>query len=79
MHPDHHVSVARSLYSAPTAYLGRTLRVRVDRTVVRMYLGQQLVKTHARVAPGKRSTDPGYAGYAAWHTRVAGRGGGFFL
>jgi transposase len=57
VHPDHHVSVARSLYSAPTAYLGRTLRVRVDRTVVRMYLGQQLVKTHARVAPGKRSTD----------------------
>jgi transposase len=58
VHPDHHVSVARSLYSVPTAYLGRTLRVRVDRSVVRMYLGQQLVKTHTRVAPGKRSTDP---------------------
>ncbi|HKU40793.1 MAG TPA: IS21 family transposase, partial [Polyangiales bacterium] len=58
VHPDHHVSVGRSLYSVPTAYLGRTLRVRADRSVVRMYLGQQLIKSHARVAAGKRSTDP---------------------
>jgi transposase len=58
VHPDHHVQVARSLYSVPTAYVGKTLRVRVDRLSVRMYLGQQLVKTHPRVAPGKRSTDP---------------------
>jgi transposase len=57
VHPDHHVQVARALYSVPTAYLGRTLRVRVDRSSVRLYLGQQLVKTHVRVAPGKRSTD----------------------
>ena len=57
VHPDHHVQVAHALYSVPTAYLGRTLRVRMDRSSVRLYLGSQLVKTHARVAPGKRSTD----------------------
>jgi transposase len=58
VHPDHHVQVARSLYSVPTAYIGRTVRVRADRTLVRIYLGTELIKTHARVLPGKRSTDP---------------------
>lgn len=58
VHPDHHVQVARSLYSVPTRYLGRTARVRADRSTVRIYLGTELIKTHPRVAPGKRSTDP---------------------
>jgi len=59
VHPDHHVQVGRALYSAPTAYLGQTLEVRVDRATVRLYRGADLVKMHLRVAPGKRSTDPG--------------------
>jgi hypothetical protein len=58
VHPDHHVQVARALYSAPTAYVGRHLDVRIDRTSVRLYAGAELVKVHLRVAPGKRSTDP---------------------
>jgi hypothetical protein len=58
VHPDHHVQVARSLYSVPTAYIGRQLDVRLDSKIVRLYLGAELVKVHARVAPGKRSTDP---------------------
>jgi transposase len=58
VHPDHHVQVARALYSAPTAYLGHQLDVRVDRTSVRLYRGSDLIKLHPRVAPGKRSTDP---------------------
>ena len=57
VHPDHHVQVAKSLYSVPTAYLGQTLDVRVDRATVRLYRGGELVKSHVRVAPGKRSTD----------------------
>jgi len=57
VHPDHHVQVAHALYSVPTAYLGQQLDVRVDRTSVRLYRGSELVKLHARVAPGKRSTD----------------------
>jgi len=58
VHPDHHVQVARALYSVPTRYLGRTLRVRSDRHVVRLYAGSELVKVHPRMPPGKRSTDP---------------------
>lgn len=58
VHPDHHVQVARALYSAPTRYIGQQLDVRVDRTSVRLYRGSELVKVHPRVAPGKRSTDP---------------------
>jgi len=57
VHPDHHVQVARALYSAPTRYIGKTLEVRADRTSVRLYHGTELVKVHARVEPGKRSTD----------------------
>lgn len=69
VHPDHHVQVARSLYSAPTRYLGKTLDARADRTTVRLYDGGELVKMHPRVEPGKRATDPsdypvGKAGYA---------------
>ena len=57
VHPDHHVQVAYALYSVPTKYRGQRLRVRVDRKTVRLYAGNDLVKTHPRVPPGKRSTD----------------------
>lgn len=58
VHPDHHVQVLKSLYSVPTRYIGKKVRVRADRHLVRIYLGTELIKTHPRVAPGKRSTDP---------------------
>jgi transposase len=58
VHPDHHVQVARALYSAPTRYIGQQLDVRVDRTSVRLYRASELIKIHPRVAPGRRSTDP---------------------
>jgi len=58
VHPDHHVQVARALYSAPTQYVGRVLDVRSDSATVRLYAGATLVKSHLRVAAGKRSTDP---------------------
>jgi hypothetical protein len=58
VHPDHHVQVGRALYSAPTAYLGRKLRVRVDSATVKLYAGAECIKVHPRVPPGKRSTDP---------------------
>lgn len=57
VHPDHHVHVAYSLYSVPTRYQNKTLRVRIDRKTVRLYWGNDFVKMHLRVAPGKRSTD----------------------
>lgn len=58
VHPDHHVQVLKSLYSVPTRYIGNTVRVRADQRIVRVYLRTELIKTHPRVAPGKRSTDP---------------------
>jgi len=58
VHPDHHVQVLRSLYSVPTRWVGSRVRVRADRTTVKIYAGSELVKMHARVAPGKRATDP---------------------
>ncbi len=57
VHPDHHVQVARSLYSVPTRFIGKQLRARIDKKTVRLYLHNELIKVHPRVAPGKRSTD----------------------
>ena len=58
-HPDHHIQVGRSLYSVPTRYLGKKLRVRVDKKLVKVFLGTELIKVHPRQAPGGRSTDVG--------------------
>lgn len=58
VHPDHHLQVQRALYSVPTLYIGREVRVRSDRQVVKIYLGGELIKVHARQAPGSRATDP---------------------
>lgn len=57
VHPDHHIQIARSLYSVPTRFVGRTVRVRADRSTVRIYLGTELIKVHPRVAMGQRATD----------------------
>jgi transposase len=56
--PDQHAAVAKALYSLPRQYRGKTLRARADSHTVRFYDGQSLVKTHPRVPPGKRQTDP---------------------
>jgi hypothetical protein len=55
---DHLAQVAKTLYSLPTRLIGKTLRARADRSLVRFYDGDELVKTHARQPPGSRSIDP---------------------
>jgi len=55
---DHYAQVARALYSLPTALIGKTLRARADSATVRFYDRGALVKTHPRLPPGGRSTDP---------------------
>ncbi len=55
---DHAVSVAKALYSVPHALRGRSLRVRYDRQVVRMYHQGAVVKVHPRVGPGEARIDP---------------------
>ena len=57
VHRDHHVRFKNSLYSVPTCYVGKQVEVKGTRALVRIYYQQQLIKTHPKVAPGKRSTD----------------------
>lgn len=69
VHRDHHIEVAKALYSIPGNLIGERVDVRADRQLVRIYLRGQLVKTHPRQQPGRRSTDPndlphGTAAYA---------------
>lgn len=63
VHPDHHISFQRALYSVPHAHLGRTVWVRGDRKLVRVFVDGILVKTHPRQPPGGRATD--HADYPA--------------
>ncbi|MGH7731072.1 MAG: Mu transposase domain-containing protein [Candidatus Eiseniibacteriota bacterium] len=55
---DQHAQVARGLYSLPRPFVGRRLVARADSATVRFFQGLLLVKTHPRVPPGQRSTDP---------------------
>ena len=63
VHTDHHISFKKSLYSLPTKYIGKTVDVRGDSALVRIYFADELIKTHARMPEGKRSTD--YSDYPA--------------
>lgn len=58
VHRDHHIEVAKALYSVPGHLIGERVDVRADRQLVRIYSHGQLVKSHPRQQPGRRSTDP---------------------
>ena len=58
VHRDHHVEVAKALYSVPGNLIGTRVEVRADRALVRIFQRGQLVKVHPRQPPGRRSTDP---------------------
>jgi transposase len=58
VHRDHHIEVAKALYSVPGRLIGARVEVRADRALVRVFHRGQLVKVHPRQAPGRRSTDP---------------------
>jgi transposase len=58
VHRDHHIEVARALYSVPGRLIGARVDVRADRALVRISYRGILVKVHPRQAPGRRSTDP---------------------
>jgi transposase len=57
VHRDHHVEIAKALYSVPGSLLGARVQVRADRALVRISHRGQLIKVHPRQAPGGRSTD----------------------
>ncbi|HEX7104509.1 MAG TPA: hypothetical protein VF218_00955, partial [Acidothermaceae bacterium] len=58
VHRDHHIEVARALYSVPGNLIGQRVDVRADRQLVRVFHRGVLVKVHPRQQPGRRSTDP---------------------
>jgi len=57
VHPDHHIRFGQALYSLPTRWIGCQVDVRGDRSLVRIYVRGELIKTHERKPPGGRSTD----------------------
>lgn len=57
VHPDQHVRVLSALYSVPYRWTGCKVQVRADRSLVRVYIHGELIKTHERKPPGTRSTD----------------------
>jgi hypothetical protein len=57
VHRDHHIEVAKALYSIPGNLIGQRVQVRVDRTLVKVFHRGRLVKVHPRQSPGRRSTD----------------------
>jgi transposase len=57
VHRDHHIEVAKALYSIPGNLIGETVEVRADRALVKVFYRGQLVKTHPRTRPGGRITD----------------------
>jgi transposase len=58
VHRDHHIEIARALYSVPGALIGATVQVRADSQLVRISHRGQVVKVHPRMPAGRRSTDP---------------------
>lgn len=58
VHRDHHIQIAKALYSVPGDLIGRTVDVRADRALVKVFFAGQLIKCHGRTHPGGRVTDP---------------------
>jgi hypothetical protein len=61
VHPDHHIQFEKALYSVPTRHVGKSVWVRGDTSLVRVFVEGLCVKTHKRMKQGERSTD--YADY----------------
>jgi transposase len=57
VHKDHHIEVAKALYSVPGNLIGETVEVRADSKLVKVFCKGQLVKVHPRTTPGGRVTD----------------------
>ncbi|MCA1694174.1 MAG: IS21 family transposase, partial [Actinobacteria bacterium] len=58
VHPDHHIEVAKALYSVPGNRIGSRVEARADHNLVRIFHRGELVKVHPRTTAGGRITDP---------------------
>jgi transposase len=77
VHPDHHIRFRQALYSVPTRWIGCTMDVRGDRSLVRIYNRGELIKTHPIQQPGRRSTD--YADFPQHRAPFAMRWRDFYV
>jgi hypothetical protein len=57
VHGDHHVQFQKALYSVPTRHVGKSVWVRGDAKLIRIFVAGECVKTHERMREGGRSTD----------------------
>jgi transposase len=53
---DQHLQADHALYSMPAEFIGKVVRVRLDRALCRVYWQSRLVVAHPRQVQGKRST-----------------------
>jgi transposase len=58
VHRDHHVEVAKAIYSVPGHLIGHHVDARVDAQLVKIFWRGGLIKVHPRQPPGGRHTDP---------------------
>ncbi len=58
VHRDHHIEVARALYSVPDNRIGQRVQVWVEQHLVKIYAHGLLIREHPRQPPGGRSTNP---------------------
>jgi transposase len=55
---DHHVEVAKALYSVPGHLIGHRIEARADAQLVKLFWRGSLIKVHRRQPAGGRATDP---------------------
>jgi transposase len=55
---DHHVEVAKALYSVPGHLIGHRIEARADAQLVKLFWRGALIKVHPRQPAGGRATDP---------------------
>ena len=55
---DHTITAACALYSMPTQYIGKKVRVELRQATVKIWCDRVLVKTHVRVGKGLAQIDP---------------------
>ena len=58
VHHDHLVIVKGAYYSVPTRYIGKKVWVRASDRLIRIFLDEQLIKTHVPAKPGEFRIDP---------------------
>jgi hypothetical protein len=69
---DHHVEVAKALYSVPGHLIGHRIEARADAQLVKLFWRGALIKMHPRQPGGGRASDPAESARASRPLRVAG-------